>query len=106
MRAIVLAQLDKPRPALVLTREIAQSYLTSVTVAPITSTIRGLSTEVLLDHRNGLDHNCVASCDNITTIPATAILRQIGLLLDDQEAGLSRAINAAFDLRREEPKPG
>jgi mRNA interferase MazF len=99
MRPIVLVQLDKARPALVLTRDIALGYLTKVTIAPITTTIRGLSTEVPLRSANGLDQPSVASCDNITTIPKEAIIRQIGVLLDSDESALSKAINAAFDLR-------
>jgi len=98
MRPIVLVELDKTRPALVLTRDIALDYLSKVTIAPITSTIRGLTTEVLLGPRNGLDHECVASCDNITTISKTAIVRQVGFLFDDQEENVSRAVGAAFDL--------
>jgi mRNA interferase MazF len=69
-----------------------------VTIAPITSTIRGLSTELPLGARNGLDHDCVASCDNITTVPQSTIVRQVGLLLDEQEDILSKAVAAAFDL--------
>ena len=46
MRPIHLAHLDKTRPVLVLTRELVRPYLSRVTIAPITSTIRGLSTEV------------------------------------------------------------
>jgi len=98
MRPIVIAQMDKARPALVLTRDIALASLTSVTLAPITSTIRGLTTEVRVGRRNGLDHDCVASCDNIATVPNKAILRQIGELLDDQEEDLARAIASAFNL--------
>ena len=48
--------------------------------------------------RNGLDHDCVATCDNITTIAKTTVVRQIGLLLDDQEDELATAIASAFDL--------
>ena len=99
MRAIHLAQLDKIRPVLVLTREAVRPVLTRVTVAPITTTVRGLSTEVLLDpQHNGVDRVCVVSCDNITTVPTSALLRQIGRLFHDQEQQLSRAIQAAFDL--------
>jgi len=98
MRPIQLAQLDKTRPVLVLTREGVRPHLTSITVAPITSTARGLSTEVPVGPANGLDHSCVVSCDNITTIPATALGRLIGLLLPDQEPMLARAIALAFDL--------
>jgi mRNA interferase MazF len=98
MRPIHIARLDKPRPVLVLTRELVRPHLATVTVAPITTTVRGLSTEVPLDAANGLDGPCVASCDNITTIPAVTLGEQIGVLLDSQEPIVSEAIRAAFDL--------
>jgi mRNA interferase MazF len=98
MRPIHVAQLDKARPVLLLTRELVRPYVTTVTVAPITTTIRGLSTEVKVDATNGLSARSVVSCDNITTIPAEALRDQIGVLLDDQEPQLSAAIHAAFDL--------
>ena len=98
MRPIHAAQLDKARPVLVLTRELVRPYLARVTVAPITTTARGLSTEVPVGPANGLDHGCVVSCDNIVTVPKTALGRQLGYLLPAQEAGLTAAIQAAFDL--------
>lgn len=98
MRAIHVAQLDKARPVLILTRELVRPHLATVTVAPITTTIRGLSTEVHVDAANGLDGPSVVSCDNITTIPTDALRAQIGVLLDHQEPALSQAIQAAFDL--------
>lgn len=98
MRPIRLARLDKSRPVLILTREAVRPHLSTVTVAPITTTIRGLSTELPLDTANGLDGPSVASCDNITTVPASALGAQVGVLLDNQERGLSEAIRAAFGL--------
>jgi mRNA interferase MazF len=98
MRPIHVAQLDKSRPVLILTRELVRAHLTTVTIAPITTTIRGLSTEVRVDAANGLDGPSVVSCDNITTIPVDALGAQIGVLLDPQERVLSEAIQAAFDL--------
>jgi mRNA interferase MazF len=98
MRPIHVAQLDKARPVLVLTRELVRPHLTMVTVAPITRTVRGLSTEVPVDTANGLTGPAVVSCDNITTIPAEVLGAQIGVLLDYQEAGLGEAVRAAFDL--------
>jgi mRNA interferase MazF len=98
MRPIHIAHLDKARPVLVLTRELVRPHLRTVTVAPITTTIRGLSTEVSLDTANGLTSASVASCDNITTIPKQLLGEQIGSLLDPQEGLLSEAIRAAFDL--------
>ncbi len=98
MRPIHTAHLDKVRPVLVLTRELVRPHLSRVTVAPITSTIRGLSTEISVGPANGLDRECVVSCDNIVTIPTTALRRQIGYLFPTQEAALAQAIQAAFDL--------
>lgn len=98
MRPIHTAALDKARPVLVLTRELVRPHLSTVTVAPITSTIRELSTEVRVGTRNGLSQESVVACDHITTIPAEALGGQIGLLLEDQEPSLIEAIHAAFDL--------
>jgi mRNA interferase MazF len=98
MRPIHVAELDKVQPVLVLTRELVRRHLRTVTVAPITKTIRGLSTEVHVDAANGLSMPSVVSCDNVTTIPVEALRDQIGVLLDDQEPRLSQAIGAAFDL--------
>jgi mRNA-degrading endonuclease toxin of MazEF toxin-antitoxin module len=47
---------------------------------------------------NGIDHACVVSCDNIVTIPKSALGRQLGYLLPAQEAALTAAIHSAFDL--------
>lgn len=98
MRPIHAARLDKTRPVLVLTRDEVRPFLTNVTVAPITSTIRGLSTEVPVGPVNGLDQPSVVSCDNIQTIPASDLGRQLGFLGDAQEPALAEAIRAAFSL--------
>ena len=98
MRSIASVWLEKFRPALILTRESKRHLLTWVTVAPITTAVRGLTTEVSVGPRNGLDHECVVSCDNITTVRAEAVGETIGLLFDDQEPDLMRAISDAFDL--------
>jgi mRNA interferase MazF len=98
LRPIHVAQLDKARPVLILTRELVRPHLTRVTVAPITGTVRGLSTEVPVGVRNGLEKESIVSVDNIVTIPVAALGRQIGFLLPDQEELLTAAIQLAFDL--------
>ena len=98
MRAIHLARLDKTRPVVVLTRDAVRPYLTRVTVAPITSTIRGLSTEVPVGRRNGLEHDSVISCDNIVTVPSDTLGRLLGYLHADAEPHLTAAIRSAFEL--------
>lgn len=98
MRPIHIARLDKTRPVLILTRELVRPHLTRVTVAPITRTVRGLSTEVPVGSANGLDHESVVNCDNIVTVPTSALGRHIGYLLPVQETDLAAAIRIAFDL--------
>ena len=98
MRPIHVARLDKSRPVLVLTRELVRPHMNTVTVAPITTTVRGLSTEVPVGTENGLAEQGVVACDHITTVPATALGQQIGRLLDQQETDLTDAVHAAFDL--------
>lgn len=98
MRPIHVAHLDKARPVVVLTRELVRPHLNSVTVAPITTTVRGLSTEVPVDAANGLEGPSAVSCDHVTTVPTSALGERIGQLLDRQETDLADAIRAAFDL--------
>lgn len=98
MREIRLAKLDKTRPVVILTRQPALAAMTKATVAPITSTIKGLSSEVLLDSTNGIDHRSAIAVDNITTIPSKNIGRLVGYLSPQQEIQLARAITFSFDL--------
>lgn len=98
MRPIHLVRLDKTRPAVILTREIVRPHISRVTVAPITSRVRGLTVEVPVGQSNGLDQDSVINCDNIVTVPTSAVGRQIGFLWSEQEPQLREAVRAAFDL--------
>ena len=60
---------DKRRPVLILTRDSALRYLTGITIAPITSTIRGIPSEVVLTTADGLMNECAINCDNVQTVP-------------------------------------
>jgi len=99
MRDIHIAHLDKARPVVVLTREPVRAAMRRVTVAPISSMAKGLSTEVPVDAANGLDRPSVVSCDNIITIDKTALGRHVGFLFERQERDLTAAIVSAFALR-------
>ncbi len=59
---------DKRRPVLILTRNSAISFLTSVTIAPITTTIRAIPTEVFLTRADGMLTECAVNLDNIQTV--------------------------------------
>ena len=105
MRPIHLTHLEKTRPAVVLTRERAASSMTRITVAPITTTVRGLSTEVPVGPANGLDQTGVVSCDNLQTVHVDDVGRRVGYLLDTQEGEFAAALVNAFDLRVEDLEP-
>jgi len=98
MRPIHKVRLDKVRPAVVLTRDVAATFLNGITVAPITTTIYGIATEVPVGPANGLDADSVISCDNVTTVQRADILDVIGYLHERDEPVLFSAIQAAFDL--------
>jgi mRNA interferase MazF len=98
MRPIHVVRLDKSRPAVVLTREIVRPHVKWWTVAPITSRVRGLFTEVAVGLANGLERDSVISCDNVATVPVADVGHLVGYLADDQERQLARAIMTAYDL--------
>lgn len=72
------ADLDKVRPVVVLTRRRVASRLTRVIVAPVTTTVRGIATEVRLGPEEGLVSNCVANLDNLQLVPVNRLLRRVG----------------------------
>lgn len=86
------------RPAVLLTRDVILSRLRNVTVAPITSTVRGIPTEVPVDQDAGLDHPCVVSCDNVTTVPQRLCVRRRGSVGPVVAAQISEAVILALDL--------
>lgn len=98
MRPIHLVRLDKVRPAVILTREPAIPVLPRATVAPVTTTVYGIATEVPVGPANGLDAEGVVSCDNVQTVLTEDVGRLIGWLLPEQEEALTTALYAAFDL--------
>ncbi len=71
---------DKLRPVVVLTRESAVEYLSTVTVAPVTRTIRGVPSEVVLDETDGMKSPCAANLHNMVTVTQTKLGRRVGRL--------------------------
>jgi mRNA interferase MazF len=59
---------DKKRPVLILTRDSILEYLGEFTVAPITSTVRGIPSEVFLSKDDGMPRDCAINCDHIQTV--------------------------------------
>jgi mRNA interferase MazF len=71
---------DKQRPVVVLTRDSAIRYLSTVTVAPITSTIRGVPSEVLLDEEDGLRARCAVNLHNAVTVSQQRLGKRVARL--------------------------
>lgn len=71
---------DKQRPVVVLTRESATGYLSGVTVAPITSTIRGVPSEVRLGEEDGMKGPCAINLFNLVTVPKTRLGKRVAVL--------------------------
>ena len=92
---------DKRRPVLILTRDSAIAVLQWVTVAPITSTIRSIPTEVVLTEADGLPNTCAANFDNIQTVPMSnigdRIARLPGRKMKEAAAALSFALGFDYD---------
>jgi len=63
------AKPDKRRPVLVLTRDSALEFLSDVTIAPITSTVRDIPSEVALGPEDGLPKACAVNLDHVQTVP-------------------------------------
>ena len=100
---VVWADLGLPagrRPVCVLTRDAAIEVLTSVTCAPITRTVRGIRSEVEVGTAEGLPEVSVINCDNVVTIPKSALTEKpAGQLNDEKRSSLDRALRYALDIQ-------
>ncbi len=89
---------DKKRPVLILTRDSVLEYLRGVTVAPITSTIRDIPSEVLLTHEDSMRKDCAINCDHIQTVAKGKIGSSITTLTQEKLKRLSKSIWFALNL--------
>jgi|SRR5579863_6042348 len=71
---------DKNRPVVVITRDSAIAYLGTVTVAPITSTIRGVPSEVLLNEEDGMKDPCAVNLHNPVTVAQGRLGKRVAQL--------------------------
>jgi mRNA interferase MazF len=69
---------DKQRPVLILTRDSSIGHLSTATVAPITSTIRGVPSEVILDIDDGMKNRCAVNLHNAVTVAQARLGRRVG----------------------------
>ena len=71
---------DKRRPVVVLTRDRAIRYLSTVTVTPVTSTIRGVPSEVLLTEEDGMKGRCAVNLHNAVTVSQQRLAKRLSQL--------------------------
>lgn len=90
-----LAHLDKLRPVIVLTRDPLGSFLNAVIAAPVTATIRGLSTEVLVGPDDGVRHESVANLDNVQLVARSQLVRRVGRVRPATMSALCEALSTA-----------
>lgn len=89
---------DKKRPVLILTRDSILVYLEEVTVAPITSTVRGIPSEVSLSQSDGMPRDCAINCDHLQTVPKGKIGSLIATLSKNKIIDVGQAIRFALDI--------
>lgn len=91
---------DKRRPVVVVTRQSALGFLTNVSVAPVTSTVRPSPTYVSLGPADGLPRESAINLDGIQTIPIRELGPYITRLSPAKLREVRLAIEFAFGLRR------
>lgn len=93
---------DKTRPVLILTRNSAIRYLNAVTVAPITTTIRDVPSEVKLSPEDGMPTDCAANFYNLQTVPKRKLGAWITTLSPDKLTEVDQAIQFSLGVGVEE----
>ena len=89
---------DKKRPVVILTRNSILEYLGEVTIAPVTSTIRDIPSEVLLSRLDGMHNDCAINCDHIQTVSKSNVGSMITSLSKEKLSEVRDAINFALNL--------
>jgi len=89
---------DKKRPVLILTRDFILDYLGEVTVAPITTTVRDIPSEVFLSRQDGMKRDCAINLDHIQTVSRGKIGSLITTLSAEKLHQVSNAIQFALNL--------
>lgn len=96
IRLCPLPRPDKRRPVVVLTRDSAIPYLAAVTVAPVTSTIRGVASEVQLTEADGMKNPCAVNLHNLVTVPKDCLGRRVAVLSPEYMDEICRAMGFAL----------
>lgn len=89
---------DKKRPVLILTRDSVLEYLGEVTIAPITTTVRDIPSEVFLSTVDGMPKDCAVNCDHLQTVSKGRIGALITSLPRMKMIEVGRAVRFALDI--------
>jgi mRNA interferase MazF len=89
---------DKRRPVLILTRTSVIHFLNEVTVAPITTSIRGIPSEVILGMEDGMNQDCAVNFDHLQTVPKAKVGRLITSLSSGKMAQASASLCFALGI--------
>lgn len=92
------ARPDKRRPVLILTRDSIIPSLAEVTVAPLTTTIRDIPSEVVLSRDDGAPRECAVNCDHLQTVPRSRLGGPIGSLSTEKMEQVVEAVRFALAL--------
>ena len=92
------AQPDKRRPVLILTRDSIIPSLGEVTVAPLTTRIRNIPSEVALSKEDGPPRECAVNCDHLQTVPRGRLGAPLSSLSTQKMEQVAQAVRFALDL--------
>jgi len=84
---------DKARPVVVVTRDSALDYLSTATVAPITSSIRGVPSEVKLDEQDGMKGPCAVNLHNAVTVSQHLLGKRVAHLTPQRMREICAALH-------------
>lgn len=97
------AELPRPagrRPVILLSRDEAYEVRRLVTVAPVTTRVRGIPVEVPLGPKDGMPRECVANLDTVITIPKDTLRERLTVLSRPKMAAVDAALRFALGLQR------
>jgi mRNA interferase MazF len=92
VRLYQFAKPDNKRPVVVLTRDSSIGYMSTVTVAPVTSTIRGVPSEVALSEEDGMKSPCAVNLHNAVTVSQGHLGKRITQLSSLRMAEICAAV--------------
>ncbi len=92
------ARPDKKHPVLILTRNSVLEYLNEVAVAPVTSTVRNIPSEVFLTEADGMPKDCAVNCDHLQTVSKGKIGSLITFLPPEKMTAVGEAVRFALDM--------